>query len=208
MAAFEPVASYELRGINPDRLAAIERHVVGSVLDIGAGSGAYVERVPGAIGIDRTQFSTWTVGRYAVGDASSLPFRDASFDTGLVFETLEHLPRPAEALAEYRRVLRKVLILTVPNCEITPGMRGSNLIYHHWVDPTHVNFWTLDAIADLVASAGFRVIEKGLINRIDPFPLLDEMFSLPHAVKRVLRRAGSRFAKPYRMTSLIVASPK
>jgi spore maturation protein CgeB/SAM-dependent methyltransferase len=53
---------------------------------------------------------------FRVGDASQLPFEDASFDTVVLGEILEHLTHPARVLAEAKRVLREGgrLIITVP----------------------------------------------------------------------------------------------
>jgi SAM-dependent methyltransferase len=46
-----------------------------------------------------------------------LPFRDASFDTAVSFQVLEHVPEPAQMLSEIGRVLKPggVLILTAPH---------------------------------------------------------------------------------------------
>ena len=54
---------------------------------------------------------------WAVGDAQHLAHRDASFDTVISCETIEHLPDPRAALAEFARVLkpRGRLLLTTPN---------------------------------------------------------------------------------------------
>jgi SAM-dependent methyltransferase len=50
------------------------------------------------------------------GDASDLPFADASFNTVVMFQTLEHIPEPARALSEAFRVLRPsgTILITTP----------------------------------------------------------------------------------------------
>ena len=50
------------------------------------------------------------------GDVEHLPFADGQFGTVLCTEVIEHIPDPARALAEFRRVLKPggVLIGSVP----------------------------------------------------------------------------------------------
>ena len=51
-----------------------------------------------------------------IEDAQALTFEDASVGTLLMFEVLEHVPRPERALAEVRRVLRDdgLFVMSVP----------------------------------------------------------------------------------------------
>jgi 2-polyprenyl-3-methyl-5-hydroxy-6-metoxy-1,4-benzoquinol methylase len=55
--------------------------------------------------------------QWEVVDAQLLSHRDASFDTIISCETIEHLPNPRRALAEFSRVLKPGgrLFLTTPN---------------------------------------------------------------------------------------------
>jgi uncharacterized protein (TIRG00374 family) len=91
----------------------------GRGLDIGCGTGWYARAIRehghGVVGLDRSpgqvrQFHA-RVGPPAglVGDAVTLPFRDATFDFAYAINIIHHLPGRAEqarALAEVRRVLR------------------------------------------------------------------------------------------------------
>ena len=93
------------------------------ILDAGCGTGLNLRNLPaGSVGIDinprnigllRQRQPHHTV---VEGDVEALPFDDASFGTVLCTEVLEHIPEPAAALAEYRRVLQPggVLIGSVP----------------------------------------------------------------------------------------------
>ncbi len=154
-----------------DRWAAVEKAATASVLDVGCSNGVYVDRLKSegisAVGIDLLDTPAWKTARgdFAVGDACRLPFADASFETILSFETLEHVPRPEAALREYHRVCRRNVILSVPNCETPPEFRDGGLTFHHWIDRTHVNFFTLASLIETVDRAGFRVSHAAPINR-------------------------------------------
>lgn len=209
MTGYDEIDAYGRRALNPERRAAVERHAGRVTLDVGCGNGSYVlemGRGRAIFGADGHRFEAWDAapGRFLMSDATRLPLSDASVDTVLCFETLEHLADPDLALREYRRVTRGRLVLSVPNCDLTPAMRKSNLVYHHWVDRTHRTFYVLDTISAAVAAAGFRVVEAGYINRIDPFPLLGEALRLPPLAVRVFRKALTPITRSYPMTCLVV----
>jgi 2-polyprenyl-3-methyl-5-hydroxy-6-metoxy-1,4-benzoquinol methylase len=62
--------------------------------------------------------------RWEVGDIQALAHRDATFDTVISCETVEHVPDPRRAIAELGRVLRPGgrLFLTAPNYLGTFGL--------------------------------------------------------------------------------------
>ncbi len=72
-------------------------------------------------------------------DAGCLPFSDASFDTVLLLDVLEHLPQPEAALAEARRVLKTggKAIVQVP------------FLYPLHAEPHDFQRWMLHGLADL-----------------------------------------------------------
>jgi ubiquinone/menaquinone biosynthesis C-methylase UbiE len=69
-----------------------------------------------------------------LGDGTKLPFADESFDVITSFETLEHLYKRGEFLAELKRVLKKDgwLILSTPNAYYTKPVNGKP------VNPFHI----------------------------------------------------------------------
>lgn len=209
MAGYDEREAYAERALNPERRAAVERYAGRVTVDVGCGNGTYVLQLGGErklFGADGHRFEAWDAApeRFLVSDAARLPLAGASVDTILCFETLEHLPDPTGALAEYRRVTRGRLVLTVPNCQTTPGMRKSNLVFGHWVDRTHRNFYDLNTITAYVEAAGFRVVEARYINRIDLFPFLGEALHIPAAAVRVMRKALRPVVRSYLMTCLVV----
>jgi SAM-dependent methyltransferase len=79
--------------------------------------------------------------------ATALPFRDETADGLMLTEVLEHLPEPAAALAEARRVLKPsgMLYVTVP---MTWGL--------HYVPHDYYRF-TRYGIEHLLTRSGFEV---------------------------------------------------
>lgn len=213
MSTAAPAAhpDYAVRGLNPERLAAILQHAGEEVLDVGCGNGAYVLHLADRFrikGMDYKPFDTWSARAelFSVSDAQALALADNSVDTILSFETLEHLPDPARALSEYFRVCRKNIVLTVPNCDLTPGMRGSGLIFNHWIDRTHVNFWDVEAICALVEKSGFRVGFKGHINRLDLAPFFAESMSRGPRPSRLIGKLLRKLQRrQYFMTCMVIA---
>lgn len=205
---------YEKRAVNPVRVRAVEAHAGKSVLDVGCGNGAYVFHFRDKYeiyGVDWTRSKNWDADpeRFQTADGARLPYPDESFDTVLSFETLEHLDDPGAAVREYFRVCRKNLILTVPNCDITLGMKQSHLLYSHWGDPTHCNFFNLESIRQLVINNGFVVSGAETVNPINPLPFAAEVLKQRGLFWKILfRLVKDRGPSLYRITCLIVAEKR
>ncbi len=117
-------------------------------------------------------------GRIAceVGDAQSLPHPDGSFDTVISCETIEHVPNPRRALAEFARVLKTHgrLVLTSPNYLGTMGLyrgylrlRGRR--YSEEGQPIN-NFLMLPRTAHWVRTAGLKVVAVDASGHYLPVP--------------------------------------
>jgi SAM-dependent methyltransferase len=104
--------------------AAIAKHADrahGVLLDVGCGVkpfeqvfAPYVEKY---VGIEYSPESGYRGNKADIcGDAGYLPFADASVDTILCTEVMEHVPDPERTIAEFARVLRPggTLITTAP----------------------------------------------------------------------------------------------
>jgi SAM-dependent methyltransferase len=99
------------------------------VLDAACGEGYGTAMVVaagarGAVGVDIDQ-ATVDHARHRYGleferaDVAELPFEDDTFELVVSFETLEHVPDAAQAIAEFRRVLSDdgLLIASTPNSD-------------------------------------------------------------------------------------------
>jgi 2-polyprenyl-3-methyl-5-hydroxy-6-metoxy-1,4-benzoquinol methylase len=200
--------------INRSRLNAVLAHAGQSILDVGCSTGAYVAHLGTlgywAYGLDLVLDKSWRQGvnrSYVNGIAAHLPFADGAFDTVTAFEVLEHVHQPGQVLAEFRRVCRENMILTVPDCEPLRDMLRAGMVYAHWRDPTHRNQFTKQSLASTLAQAGFQVELLTRMNPILPDFLVLRSFHVPYQLayfaSRVLRRFPLR--TQYRMTLLAVA---
>lgn len=93
----------------------------GNLLDIGCGQQLlrnYLNPSTTYFSLDfpETGITLYNAKPSVFGDAESLPFKNKTFDTVILLEVLEHLPDPASAILEVKRVLKKdgVLILSTP----------------------------------------------------------------------------------------------
>lgn len=129
---------------------AARAHARGRALDAGAGTLAYRSvllphvREYRSLDIKRTRPDL-----DIVGDIQALPLPDASFDTVLCAEVLEHVPDPRRALKEIHRVLTAggKLIITVPH-----------LGYLH-NEPTDYYRYTKHGLRILLEETGLRVLQ-------------------------------------------------
>lgn len=93
------------------------------MLDAGCGTGLNLANLPaGSVGLDINPRNLALIRARlpehiaAEGDIESMPFADATFETVVCTEVLEHLPDPECAVTEIRRVLRPggLLLGSVP----------------------------------------------------------------------------------------------
>lgn len=140
------------------------------ILDVGGGEGAYSAELNNrgfnsiCIDIDKyyiKKSKNRGVESYVM-DATCLDFPDKSFDIILLFEVMEHIKNVNSVLNEARRVAKKYVLITVPNCNGLKKLKGLHLTYDHFLATDHINFFTKKDLEDLLSKhfKKFRVEER------------------------------------------------
>ncbi len=163
----EPCASLE--SIN-----FVTKHAGEKILDLGCATGGYCSSLNNlgfkCTGVDINQEYVEKarengIEAYAM-EADNLEFLDNSFDTVLLFEILEHVDNPYKILKESKRVAKKNILITVPNCTQFFELKSTGLTYEHILERDHVNFFTKKELENLISKefSTFNVIENDSIN--------------------------------------------
>lgn len=141
-----------------------------SILDIGCATGEYCQKINEmgyqCVGIDSNQkyidkAKEKGIEAYVM-DGGSLEFPDNFFDTVLIFEVLEHVEAPDEILKEAKRVVKKNILITVPNCTELSTLGKFGLTYDHMLEQDHINFFTKEDLEMILKNhfRKFKVEEK------------------------------------------------
>jgi len=200
--------------INLDRLEIILKYAHKDILDVGCSSGAYVRYLLtegyDAYGFDILPSEEWegpARNRFRNGDLHQTPYSDGEFDTITAFEVLEHVEDINRVLKELVRITRKNIILSVPDSELHPLFKQSGMTFYHWVDRTHLHFFTEESLNKKLTEHGLLIQFLGRINPVYPEMILFDSFRIPRALRNPLIRMARKlpFIKRYRMTLIAVA---
>ena len=132
----------------------LAKHCRGSTLDVGCGTGEFLKFMPGATGVDINEFCVSYCedsGLNAVKmDVNILPFCDASFESIILDNVLEHIGNPKKLLDEIHRVLQSPgrLIIGVP------------LKKGYSKDPDHKIFYDVARLRDVLEKHNFKLISN------------------------------------------------
>ncbi len=143
--------------------AELAKGPVGRVLDIGAGSGAFLSSLGSDVERFAVESSPLTLQALADRGIAARPELcafgpedDGSFDAVTLFQVLEHIAPPFEVLRECARLLRPggVLVVTVPEAEAMAAQR--RILGAPDMPPNHINRWTRRSLSLAMEAAGLR----------------------------------------------------
>ena len=139
----EPYAS-------PKSINFVARHAGRKILDLGCATGGYCNSLNNlgfkCTGVDINPEYVKKAHENGIEaytmEADNLEFPDNSFDTVLLFEILEHVDKPHKILKESKKVAKKNILITVPNCTQFFELKSAGLTYEHILERDHINFFT------------------------------------------------------------------
>jgi 2-polyprenyl-3-methyl-5-hydroxy-6-metoxy-1,4-benzoquinol methylase len=145
----------------------VAEHAGRSVLDLGCGLGGY-SRALAERGFDVRALDVApdyverarSIGVDAeVYDGERIPLEDASVETVILLEVVEHLDDPGGLLREARRVARGNVLVTTPNC--TQDFGDVPVEFSHMLDVDHRQFFTEESLRRLLDEVfGSCVVEQ------------------------------------------------
>jgi len=145
----------------------------GPMLDVGCATGYTLQAARG-LGLDATgvDVSEHAVARCRergfkaeLGAMDRIPFPDATFQVVVMKHVLEHTPRPREALAEIRRVLRPGggVYLAVPHAGYAKSLRDP-AVSRYYIPTSHGRehfvYYTPETLTRLLREEGFAPVRR------------------------------------------------
>ncbi len=179
-------------------------------LDIGCGRGllleAFERRGWEAVGtqLSRTAPAACRGGsgvRILNGELPELRLDEESFRAIAIYHVLEHVDRPAEYLAETRRLLRPdgLLVVEVPDAG-GPGFRFLGLRNFCLDHPNHLLFFRPGTLRRMLEAAGFEIAAESRFSlEYSPFTTLQNLLNLLPGAENRLYRSLMRNAEGRRL---------
>lgn len=173
-------------------IAFVRKKTGNKILDFGCGPGGYSARLT-QLGFDCTgadinekylKIAQGLRVKTSLVKDNKLDFPDDHFDTALLIEVLEHLEDPASVLKEIKRVVKKNVLITVPNSTRARELSAANVVFEHFLDIDHKNYFTASSLKELLAKE-FREVkiwEKEAIDADLTLTLLPKIIALPVAL--------------------------
>jgi 2-polyprenyl-3-methyl-5-hydroxy-6-metoxy-1,4-benzoquinol methylase len=172
--------------VAPPLIRFVRKYATGRILDLGCATGNYCIHLKN-LGYDIAGADVQpeyvriakSRGVDAVLIENGVPLPDRSFDTVLLFEVLEHLPDPVAVLQEARRLCRGRVLLTTPHSGDIDALREQGLLFEHFADMDHRNFFTQGSLENLLGQVftDVKVWKGNGINPLGLFPFAPVRFA-------------------------------
>lgn len=189
----------------------------GMVLEVGAGSGRFLERVAGhtratAVALDYSRVAVEQlvprVPRAVVGRSPELPFPGERFDAVLSGGLLEHFPDPLPILVDMRRVLRRAGLFYA---DIVPDKRSLYRIHeylgeHHFHDDIPETNYSMAQWGAYMEEAGYVDVQVSCSLVLPPGWLALRTPAVFRLLEGLTRRLdGTSLAPPLGWTYFVLA---
>jgi len=130
----------------------IKKHIIGSVLDYGCGTGDLLTLING-VGVDSSKVAVEMARERGLEVYPEMP--DGKFDTIILSQVLEHVPDDWGLLADLSKKANKRIIVSVPRDDLIP-------------DENHIREYSEASLLDLLSEFGSAKI----IQWADPYRIL------------------------------------
>jgi ubiquinone/menaquinone biosynthesis C-methylase UbiE len=182
--------------IDGERINLLKKYIVGkNVLDIGCGSGIYVDFLNKegyqASGVDFVEDFIKLArknkkGEFFISHAEKLPFKNNEFETVILFDILEH-GDDRKIIGEAKRVSKKRIIVIVPQV-VDSLLSESGVIYRHYIDKSHLREYTFESIKKLAQQQGLSVVNIQNVHPLFNETVFLSLFTGPKLLKKILRK--------------------
>jgi ubiquinone/menaquinone biosynthesis C-methylase UbiE len=145
---------------------------MGNVLDVGCHSGFMTEKIIKSslynkiYGIDVSKEAIVLAkkrikqGKFVLGNAHDLPFKENFFDVVFCLEILEHVEKPQKVMSEIKRVLKKngqvIVLVPTDNLLFKSIWYVWNIMYPVWKH-AHIQSFKSNSLIELLEKQGFTV---------------------------------------------------
>lgn len=179
----------------------VRRYAGSSILDLGCATGNYCEHLARlgyhVIGADVNKDYV-RIARERGIDAyiieERVPLSEKMVDTVICFEVLEHLQHPEAVIEEAKRLAQRIVLFTTPNCEGIESLRQEGLLFEHFAELDHRNFFTKDSL-DKLLRPYFRDVRIWRGDGVNPFALFG--FAPLRFAGKILMKTGVLRAQYY-----------
>ncbi|MFA6468383.1 MAG: class I SAM-dependent methyltransferase [Bacteroidota bacterium] len=159
-------------------ISFVRKHATGSILDLGCATGNYSVMLKNlGYNVKAADINPEYVlrakerGIEAVVIDGRVPFPDKSFDTVICFEVIEHVVDLDVVLNEAKRLAKRTVLFTTPNSEHVTELIQQGLLYEHFAELDHKNFFTKNSLTKALQKHFAHVeVKKG--DGINPMALI------------------------------------